>query len=323
MATTQNITNRSSVHTFQITPRAGTSKTAITKNLREAGYSVSADYTAQVTVGRTLGKKAIELAQDGLLVDLTARQKRATRKLRGAKSSESGLKRLIRKRNAELQKAVEQILLANYKMAAGTWAGGGNSFAVTINDTPSASGTSSRAWSSNGKWTGLDAAFAVHVQRYWLSRINTVTGLADAGGMLTTHAEAVASDAWKATWVKQGRGFELKTESGFIVRVGDQFFHGKTEVSARKVAAKQAQFARVSEKLRAVSLDQLVAEFGSLKVRVSDSTRAGNCKEGTEQWAAVHCDGCEELSVREIIALDSTNNRAISAIKAAILRQSK
>lgn len=323
MATTQNITTRASVHTFQITPRKGTSKTAITKNLREAGYSVSADYTAQITVGGTLGKKAIELAQNGLLVDLTARQKRTTRKLRGAKVVQAGMERLIEKRDAKLQKAVKAVLRANYKMAEGAWAGGNNSFAIAINDQPHASGSSSRAWSSNGKWTGLDAAFAVHVQRYWLSRVNTVAGLADAGGMLTTHAEAVASDAWAATWVKQGRGFELNTASGFIVRVGDQFFHGKTEAAARKVAAKKAQFARVSEKLRAVSLDQIVAEFGSLSVRVSDSTRAGNCKEGTEQWAAVHCDGCEELTVREIIALDSTNSRAISAIKAAILRQSK
>lgn len=56
----------------------------------------------------------------------------------------------------------------DYRTASGKWAGG-NEWRVTIGDTPRAYSTVTKAWSSNGKWSGSEAVFRVTVGKEFLA----------------------------------------------------------------------------------------------------------------------------------------------------------
>jgi hypothetical protein len=231
--------------------------------------------------------------------------------------------KLLTKRDIRVAGAVTPIVKKLYRMATSSWAGGCTSISINVSQQPDARGETQKVWSKNGKWSGRNLYLCVNVQPAWRKYIASVPGLPEAGGMLTTHAVQIKDDCWQASWVRQGRGYDLVAESGYIVRIGEQFFHGKTEEAARKVAKNRAAFDKVSEHLRAITtVDQLIAQFGSLVVKRSDSLRSGNCQEGTDNWIELHFPGQDEATIKELLIADSSAS-VIAACKAAILRQSR
>lgn len=243
--------------------------------------------------------------------------------------------RLLQQR---LEGTVTAHVLALYRRATGSWAGGNTTVRVALSDTPEAYGRSERAWSANGKWRGLDAALFVTVSPRWRSQVAGVDGLATAGGLLTTHAESIEDGAWAATWIEQGRGFDIKAVSGIILRASDgTFVHAKTLAAARKVArlrtdldalARRAQItnerAEARHQQRAAILStptaDLIDAYGSVVVTASDSKRAGNCDAGTRSWIERHMPGRTEATVAELLAADPDNVYLLRGICAAILR---
>jgi hypothetical protein len=210
-----------------------------------------------------------------------------------------------------------------YNHTTSHWAGGEVFFAFRVNQLPFAWGEGRRVWSRNGKWSGTNTEFTINFQPAWQKYIGSVSGLDWAGGMLTTHAERVSEDCWSASWVVQSRGFNLKIDSGFIVKVGDNFYHGKTELAARRVAAKAKFELNVGDRLSQInSAEQLVVEFGSVVVTRSHSLKV-NCESGTDNWIARHFPDRDSATVKELLAADCGNPAVIAACKVAIRKAAK
>lgn len=234
-------------------------------------------------------------------------------------SSVSGTALLRRQLEAKTQAAVASIACRLYRTAQSRWAGGETTVKVFRDATPKAYGISRRAWSDNGKWTGTNLELAINVQPGWLTRILPVPGLAEAGKMLTTHAEQVEPGLWKASWVRQGRGYDLNHESGYILQIEGEWFHGATAESVRKLAVRRHEFSRRSKRLALLTVPEIIREYGDVQVQMRDSLRAGNCESGTRSWIARYAPGRESGTVAEVLALDS-GSYAVRTCKAAILR---
>jgi len=83
-------------------------------------------------------------------------------------------------------------------------------------------------WHHKHPWKGTELYITLSVPSNWRSSV-LAAGLAEAGGLLTLSAKQVAEDAWEASWLTQGRGYDFRVERGFIVRAADgTYAHGRT-----------------------------------------------------------------------------------------------
>jgi hypothetical protein len=207
---------------------------------------------------------------------------------------------------------------AGYRQAQSTWAGGETRYKVSVGR-PAAHGEGQRVWSSNGKWSGNDATLSITVSPLWLRTVHQ-TGLAVVDGLFTLSAREIdAPDgyrAWDATWVVQGRGFDLRTEFGVIVRAASgETSHGRTLKSALGVLRRRTRAARV------VALGDInPADYPDVMVTLADSRRAGNCPSGTADWVAKHFPGRTSAPVAEVLAVDDRNAFASRACVVAVRR---
>lgn len=317
------------VHTLKIVDRPG--KTQVVKRIRELGFSLAkSQFFCAIPADLPL-----DLLRSGAVTD-TCPCHHTPRKVRGAKEKPAAkpiLARLWAHRESVIRRVryhVEQL----YRQAQSSWAGGETFATIAYGNTPAASGESRRVWSKNGKWSGNNAHLSLIIQPSWDKIVEPVFGLATAGGMLTTHAQQIAQDCWVASWVVQGRGFDLKVESGFIVRAVDgSWVHAKTEKAARSLAARRTPtfVERVAEKnreresraayFRSLSAAELVALYPEVEVRVADSRAAGNCASGTENWVEIHFPGRTSATVAEVIgAGNGQAEYVLRAVRCALLR---
>lgn len=230
-------------------------------------------------------------------------------------------------RRMEVERVVAPIVKRLYRVATGTWAGGETFVRVNVG-TPGASGEGERAWSSNGKWRGLNARLMVTVQPGWGKHVE-VEGLAEAAGLLTTHAKQIGAGTWAATWIEQGRGFELHARSGIIHRTSDgSFIHAASMAGLRQILAKRERAAAVSLKRDAISqflctatIAEIAEQYGSVTVSRKHSLKAGNCPSGTDSFINRFLAGRKTVTVRELVALrhDMDSRRVKAAIIQAIL----
>lgn len=316
-----------SKHTFQIIGGKTLSKSALIKQLREAKFTVSTDkHTNISTIQSQPTAEIVALCQTG---DLRDTQAPTARKIRGAKTvaTETPTAALRQRIQNEVDALVKPVVKRLYRRVQSGWAGGNTVISVKIQAEPYAAGDSRRVWSDNGKWSGNDAYLTVAVMYNYRRAIAAVPGLMDAGGMLTTHATRMAEDCWQAAWVKQGRGFDLNAETGYIVRSAEgEWCHAKTEQAARKLATKRdAEVRAERERLEKLANEKLAAHSDliahiDLVVTLADSRSAGNCQAGTESWVNRFFPGRTSATVREILAADPTNSRALAACRAAIRR---
>lgn len=217
----------------------------------------------------------------------------------------------------EMDSIITPLVLRYYRRATGRWAGGKTNIDVAIGMTPAASGHSTWEWSDNGKWRGTNAHLFVTVMPAWKKYVQA-EGLAEAGGMLTTHAKRIKDGLWEASWVTQGRGFALKTETGFILAVDGVFFHGKSEAGCRQAAAKWGK-----RRVLNTPLDELVAHYGNVRVRREDASAIGACSSGLDHFIARYFPGQKDATVRELLPYLSYSPKVEAAIKYAILSKEK
>lgn len=85
--------------------------------------------------------------------------------------------------------AVRDAVCGLYRVSQSSWAGGDHSTVVKIGS-PAASGSSSRAWSKNGKWSGNNSRHDFTVPLAWIPRVQS-RDLTVVDGMLTLDAEPV------------------------------------------------------------------------------------------------------------------------------------
>ncbi len=230
---------------------------------------------------------------------------------------------------AEVTAEISPLVQRLYRTAAGRWAGGETTISIRVSTQPAAGGDSTRAWSNNGKWRGLDAHLSVAVMPAWRMYVRDA-GLATVGGLLTTHAKPLAADTWAATWIEQNRGFDIKAVTGVIYRTPDgDFIHAASMVCVRQVLAKRARAAAIAAQrpeveawLRSASVAEIVARYGNVAVTRTHSLAAGNCVGGTDSWISRHLAGRTSATVAELAPIYGRNrdSRLAAAVLFAILK---
>lgn len=219
-------------HVFKISfPESG--KMELLRELRSYGFNI---IRGQQVVGRPLnatGNNTLAIAAT------LVKEKKLKDCCYTHKTESSTLPRNWRiaaqadKRISEIKSIIE----ANYRTTKGR--GGETKITVFFDSSPHAEGKSERVWV--GKWSGNNTIMNIHVSPAWARNVASVPGLANASGMLTTHAHQIAPDLWEASWVRQGRGFALRTETGVILRAENGWVHAKNEREAQAILARRTK----------------------------------------------------------------------------------
>ena len=149
----------------------------------------------------------------------------------------------------------------------------------------------STVWHDRKPWQGTALDITLFVPANWRSSV-LAAGLAEAGGFLTLSAKQVAEDAWEASWLVQGRGYEFYVESGYIVRAVDgTYVHSRSLKRARAIAEERAKawvkkicLRELRDTPAGMTREQIAVTFGDVPIIMNDSVKAGNCSVGTRQW---------------------------------------
>ena len=161
------------------------------------------------------------------------------------------------------------------------WAGGQHSVTVTLAQSASIAGGGVKVWSDNGKWSGSNSFATLQVTQRALDLFPT---LRTADGSIIIDAEIIGPREYMIQWVAQGPGFNLRSESGFLIRGWHST--AKSILTARrnaKAARTRTAEGLLKQRARTKTIKQ---EWGSVFVSVDDSIAAGNCKPITEQFAS-------------------------------------
>lgn len=142
-------------------------------------------------------------------------------------------------------------------------------------------------------WRATEDNHLIRVPADWRVRIKR-RGLAEFNGLLTLDARQVFNvggyEVYAATWARQGRGFSVVTEQGFIARTGEHAFHA---VSAEKAVAGLHRKLRALQRTRhqgangAVNqIDAFVRRYrrASCEVTLDDARDSGSCESGIRAW---------------------------------------
>lgn len=142
-------------------------------------------------------------------------------------------------------------------------------------------------------WSANEDHHVITVPQDWRLRVER-KGLATLGGMMTLDAHPLMPDGdvlvYAATWARQGRGYDVKVDRGYIATLGDEHFHADTAQAAikgvrRKVKSVGAP-ARTVMSAYALTVDAFIARYAGrdLTVSVSDAQESGSCDFGIRSW---------------------------------------
>lgn len=222
---------------------------------------------------------------------------------------------LADKRRHRIEAALDTLLDRHYRCATSSWAGGETTNRVTLSDNHRAESSTYREWSKNGKWSGQSLTRYVNVSPRWLTDVRD-NRLAAVDGLVTTHAKRLDDSTAEielhaATWICQGRGMEIRWESGVIARhlASGMTYHSVGSDSKRALAgirrkltaqglppeirdARRQASAVARAAKQAVGIARLIdrlskwdfAEIQHVVVSRSDSLKAGNCESGTDAF---------------------------------------
>jgi len=221
----------------------------------------------------------------------------------------------------DVQGPIYRILHKCYRMPHSRWVDKAGTELEVKFGTPAVYTNQYAVWHHRKPWRATELHITLTLPTNWRVSVYCA-GLADAGGLLTLSAKQVAEDAWEATWLVQGRGYDFRVQSGYIVRAADgTYAHGRTlkaaraiadgrtrvwgerlrQAHARKRAEAQARLRELYSKLTNMSREQIIAAFGDVPINLRDSIRAGNCELGTRQWCARWVDGRTSGTVRDVL----------------------
>lgn len=273
-----------------------------------------------VSISEIAGRRAIKEAK-AIVADRQGRRE-ARKFAESARKGESGrILRIGRERAQERREAKEAAIHpVLHEAFRGLYRVYDSAISVVVG-TPDVRVRTTTKWvSGRGGFGRVTDSQVTHFQvpETWLEDVNA-RDLDSVDGMLTLSADLVSDsdgiEVYRATWVRQGRGYELHAESGHLARhtTSATTYHSANsdpakavsglrrklkaqaipqEVrDARKAANAQAraariarQFARLAERLAKWDL----ADIEGVRVTYQDSRSAGNCKEGTLEFAERH-----------------------------------
>ena len=152
-----------------------------------------------------------------------------------------------------------------------------------------------------GAYKGWGANVDCHsicVPRDWRLRVQR-RGLALLAGIVTLDAHPIEAPAgiclYAAVWARQGRGYDVKTERGYIAVAGEESFHGETAELAISGLLKKCKVLKGNMKSMSdysSSVDSFIAKYSEHKMHVSldDARKSGSCEYGIRSW-------CESVGV--------------------------
>jgi len=250
--------------------------------------------------------------------------------------------RWLHRMKERLQDEMWRILCRYYRLPYSRWVEkAGTELEIKFGN-PAVDASQYTVWHYRKPWKGTELWLTITVLFNWRSSV-LAAGLADAGGLLTLSAQQVAEDAWQAAWLVQGRGYDFRIESGYIVRCADgTYAHARTLQHARAIADKrakawaeriqaeerkraeaqaQARLRELRDQLASMTREQIADAFGDVPISVQDSTRAGNCPTGTRQWCERWAAGRTSGTVRDVIETGAPlDEHLLRALAVAIAR---
>ena len=139
-------------------------------------------------------------------------------------------------------------------------------------------------------WSAKEDHHRICVPQDWRVRVQR-RGLAVLGGMMTLDVHPLVSSGdvqlFAATWARQGRGYNVLVDRGFIAKLKDEFFHGKTVEEAVAGVLRKDKAASRFDAYRA-TVDAFIERFGGMQtiVSVHDAFESGSCEYGVRSWCA-------------------------------------
>lgn len=142
-------------------------------------------------------------------------------------------------------------------------------------------------------WSANEDHHIITVPQDWRQRVER-KGLASLAGMMTLDAHPLMPDGdvlvYAATWARQGRGYDVKVDRGYIAMLANEHFHADTAQAAikgvrRKVKSVGAP-ARTAISPYALTVDAFVSRYAGrdVMVSVSDAQESGSCDFGIRSW---------------------------------------
>ena len=310
---------------FEITGNKENSKSA-TRNLIRKYFMVNENKYFYANLN-----KSTENAKN-LVIDLLKSEAIKDLKIHKIKKEEKTQKTLAELKSELSQKSINRIyaqfknyFFQNYRSAHSAWVIISNDLILKLANTPSVKTKISTQWSKNGKWRANSSDFEIAISPNWKKEV-LEKGIACIDGLMTTHAKETGKGIFEASWIEQGRGFELRVMNGFICKIGNEFYHGKSIEDCTKIAKKrntQNFLIETETKLKNLNTAELIFLHGNTIAYKSDSKRAGNCESGTNSWIEKNLPGREKATVKEILTLDPNNRLVLAAARVAILRNLK
>ena len=114
-------------------------------------------------------------------------------------------------------------------------------------------------------------------------------GLALIDNLFTMSAEKLEDNLYKASWLEQGRGYDIKLISGYIAINGNMSYH--STISAEDAKTKLERKIKRSAKPRLnriQKLEQAVKVMPDLVVSIDDVKAVGACDSGIRSFQAKH-----------------------------------
>jgi len=250
--------------------------------------------------------------------------------------------RWLRRLRQKMVDKIYDILHVYYRIPSDRWVHEAGLYLTVYYGTPSVSVEKHEVWHRKKPWRATKLCMNLTVPDDWRASVY-LAGLAKAGGLLTLSAARVAEDAWEATWLVQGRGYDFYVESGYIVRgVDGTYAHARTlkraraiadgrakvwaekirQAHARKRAEAQARLRELRDQLAGMTRGQILAAFGDVPISLRDSIRAGNCPDGTRSWINKWADGHTSGTVSNLLNTGAPlDEYLLRALAVAIARQ--
>lgn len=160
-------------------------------------------------------------------------------------------------------------------------------YVVTMNQNRDTYAGSFKGWAAN------EDHHRITVPKDWRLRVER-KGLANLDGLLTLDAHPLMSDGdvqvYAATWARQGRGYNVHVDHGYIAVLGRKHFHADSLEAAIKGVVRKEKLAGAPERSVFSPYKSLVEAFvkryasHNLTVSVSDATESGSCDFGIRSW---------------------------------------
>lgn len=161
----------------------------------------------------------------------------------------------------------------------------------------------------------------------WRHRVER-RALALLGGMLTLDAIPLEAPSgvklYAAVWASQGRGYEVRTERGYIAVGANEHFHGATLDAALAGLIRKCRIQRNAAAMMAdlaLSIDSFVSKYQScgFEVSLADARLSGSCEYGIRSWCeSVGIDITRaQVPIKEL--LDAFRRMPLTEVRRAVL----